>query len=127
MGLVARVFEREGLPTVTLSSALDISERVKPPRTAYLDFPLGNQLGPPGDPGLQRSILRSALALFDAVTVAGEIVRLPFEWPVPGWRERIRDEYRAEASIVQRQRIEGEYVDGRNVAEADCADVCSLV
>ena len=112
---------------MTLSSALDIAERVRAPRTAFLDFPLGNQVGPPGQPALQRAILAAALGLLETVGEPGEIVRLPFAWPEPGWRDAVRALYVADAAIVRRQRLEGEYIDGVNIAADECTDVCSLI
>lgn len=127
MGLIARVFEREGIPTVTLTSALDITRRVRPPRSAFLNFPLGNQVGPPNQPALQRSILRPTLALLDSVREPGEIVRLPFEWPDPGWQAQVVATYNDEAAIVGRQRVESETDESGNFAVQECIDVCSLV
>jgi hypothetical protein len=127
VGLVARVLEREGLPRVTLSSALDISERVKPPRTAFLDYPLGNQVGPPDDATLQRRILSAALGLFESVTDPGEVVRLRFEWPDAGWQDGVRATSREEAATVRRQRLAGEYENGVDIATQDCEEVCSLI
>ncbi len=112
---------------MTLSSAFDIAERVRAPRTAFLDFPLGNQVGPPGQAEVQRQILTASLELFETVRTPGEIVRLPFEWPDPGWRDDVRALYMADAEVVRRQRLEGEYVDGVNIAADECADVCSLI
>jgi len=54
--------------------------RVKPPRAAFLDFPLGRQCGKPGDVDLQTKILKDALSLLVSATVPGEIVDLPYEW-----------------------------------------------
>jgi hypothetical protein len=127
VGLAARVLERAGLPTVTLTSALDISERVRPPRSAFLDFPLGNQVGPPGDAGLQRRILLAALRLLETARTPGLIERLPFEWPDAGWRAAVRAQYRLESETVRRQRVEGEYLDGDYIGERECLEVCSLV
>jgi len=127
VGLIARVFEREGLPTVTLSSALDVSERVKAPRTAFLNFPLGSQVGPPNEPELQRQILRRSLQLIGSVREAGEIVELPFEWPDADWRRQVIETYRHDAATLDGQRRESEYEDGRNFAEQECVDVCGFV
>ena len=41
IALLARVIEREGIPTVTVTGACDITERVRPPRAGFLNFPLG--------------------------------------------------------------------------------------
>jgi D-proline reductase (dithiol) PrdB len=109
VGLIARVLEREGIPTVTLSSAYDISARVSPPRTAFLNFPLGNAVGHPDDAGEQRSILRAALRLLETAERPGEIVELPQRWPDQDWVAKLNAQYEAEAHIVIRQREEGEY------------------
>jgi hypothetical protein len=127
VGLVARVFEREGIPTVALSSALDITERVKAPRTAFLNFPLGNQVGPPNAPELQRRILVQTLGLLSSVRRAGAIVRLPFEWPDPFWQTDVVETYRHDSTTVQRQRVESEYDGGEYFGGRECVDVCSLV
>jgi hypothetical protein len=127
VGLVARVFEREGIPTVTLSSALDITRRVKAPRTAFLNFPLGNQIGPPNAPALQKRILVEALNLLSSVRRAGEIAQLPFEWPDPSWQADVVETYRRDSSTVQRQRVESEYEEGEYFGDRECVDVCSLV
>lgn len=127
MGLVARVFEREGIPTVTLTSALDVTERVRPPRSAFLNFPLGNQVGPPGQPDLQREIVKRALALFESANVQGEIVELPFEWPDAAWQAQVAATYKDEAAIVSRQRLESETDSTGNFAVRECIDVCGLV
>lgn len=103
------MFEREGLPTACLSSARDVTERVRPPRSAFLNFPLGNQVGRPGDPEGQRAILWDALRLIETATEPGAIVDLPHVWPEPGWEAEVVARYRAEAEIVRRQRLAGEY------------------
>lgn len=54
--------------------------RVKPPRAAFLDFPLGRQCGKPGDVDLQTKILKHTLSLFGSASIPGEIVDLPYEW-----------------------------------------------
>lgn len=121
------MFEREGIPTVTLTSALDVTQRARPPRSAFLNFPLGNQVGPPDQPDLQRAILRDALALLASVTEPGEIVELPYEWPEAGWQAGVVATYKEEAATVSRQRVESEFDAGGNFAVRECIDVCGLV
>jgi len=53
---------------------------VKPPRTAFIDFPLGRQCGKPNDMSLQIRILKDALETLVKADVPGEIVDLPYEW-----------------------------------------------
>ena len=109
MGLIARVFEAAGMPTVTMSSARDITDRIKPPRVAFLNYPLGNAVGRPNEGHEQVTILRQALILLETATQPGSTIDLPFSWPEPGWAETLRTQYEAEADIVKRQREESEY------------------
>jgi D-proline reductase (dithiol) PrdB len=70
----------------------------KPPRTCFLDFPLGCPAGKPHEPAQQREILRAALNLaseFDPQR--WEIKTLPFQWSKDGsrdWEEEVKDLYR---------------------------------
>ncbi len=67
-------------------------ERVKPPRSAFVNFPLGRQCGKPNDPELQKSILKDALDLLTTATRPGEIRHLPFEWGAPfDWKNFMQD------------------------------------
>lgn len=63
-----------------MGSALDILKAVKPPRAAFLDFPLGHTTGKPNDPELQRRILIKALKAFNTMTEPGLIKILDFRW-----------------------------------------------
>ena len=109
MGLVARVFEGEGIPTVTMSSARDITDRIKPPRVAFLNYPLGNSVGRPDEPGEQREILRQALTLLESDLHPGSTVNLPMPWRDPSWIASLVRQYEREKEIVIRQRRESEY------------------
>ena len=80
MGLIARHLEAAGIPTLCMSSALDIIRAVNPPRAAFLDYPLGHTAGKPHQPELQREILVQALEGFTAMTVPGSVKMLPFRW-----------------------------------------------
>ncbi|MBI3029343.1 MAG: hypothetical protein HYY64_07535 [Candidatus Rokubacteria bacterium] len=88
---MARHFEEAGLPTVSMSSALDITRLVKPPRAAFVNFPLGNQCGKADDPAGQRAILREALRLLETATKGGTLLPLPVHWreddPTDSWEE----------------------------------------
>ena len=127
MGLVARVLERAGLTTVSLTSAIDITERIRPPRAEFLNFPLGNPVGAPGDAEGQRRILRQVFSLAETVQQPGTVVTLPFEWPDPDWEEETIRGYKDEAHIVLETRLKNEYdASGNNYALSECKDVCSL-
>ena len=104
MGVLSRVVELAGIPTVSVTGARDITERVGPPRAAYLDYPLGYSLGRPHRADEQRQIVAEVLALAESATTPGEIVDLPYEWPEPGWEDRIVAQYHEERDIVRGQR-----------------------
>jgi len=72
-----------------MSSALDITRSVNPPRAAFLDFPLGHTTGKPGQPELQKQILIDALSSFEGMTVPGSVRTLPHRWSDDeGWKEK---------------------------------------
>ncbi len=81
MGLVARVIEESGLPTVLVSTGRDLTAQVLPPRSVFVNFPMGNPFGRPDAPEQQREILLDALRLAETATEGGTLVDLPYEWP----------------------------------------------
>ncbi len=87
-GLIARALEARGLPTISTSVLWEMSAAVKPPRTCFLDFPLGCPAGKPHEAAQQREILRRTLELapeFDPGNWA--MKSLPFQWDVDGNRD----------------------------------------
>jgi len=70
-----------------MTSALDITQAVKPPRAVFVNYPLGHQTGKPNQPELQRAILLDALRAFATIARPGEIVELPCVWDANdrGW------------------------------------------
>lgn len=82
VGLVCRVVEESGIPTVCISTARDITSLVRPPRSLFVNAPMGNPFGAAGDVSTQRAILVRALALVAGATEGGVLVDAPFEWPV---------------------------------------------
>lgn len=87
-GLIARALEARGLPTISTSVLWEMSAAVKPPRTCFLDFPLGCPAGKPHEAAQQREILRQTLQLaaeFDPDDWA--MKPLPFQWDVDGTRD----------------------------------------
>ena len=80
VGLLARHAEAVGLATLCMTSALDITQAVNPPRAAFLDYPLGHTTGKPHQPALQREILLEALAGFSDLSAPGAVKMLPFKW-----------------------------------------------
>jgi hypothetical protein len=65
-----------------MTSALDITQSVKPPRAVFVNFPLGHQTGPPDQPELQRQIVTDAMHAFETITTPATIVELPYVWDV---------------------------------------------
>jgi hypothetical protein len=63
-----------------MTSALDITQSVNPPRAAFLDFPLGHTAGKANDPDLQYSILRDALIALEEMKRPGSIKILSYRW-----------------------------------------------
>ena len=81
MGLVQRVLEASGFPTVTLSWIPDLTRAVGVPRLAGIGYPDGRTLGRVGDADGQRAVLRATLELLESASGPGTYVELPFEWP----------------------------------------------
>lgn len=63
-----------------MSSAYDLTSLVKPPRTFFVNYPLGHTTGKPFDRQNQIEIIKAALGTAAAITEAGTIVELPYEW-----------------------------------------------
>ncbi len=93
VGLIARAAEEAGIPTISMTSALDITQAVKPPRSVFVNFPLGHQTGKPHQPELQRSIILDAFRALETIATPGTIVTLPYVWDDSddSWEDR---EYR---------------------------------
>ncbi len=87
MSLVARHLEESGLSTVVLGSARDVVEECGVARFVFTDFPLGNPCGQPGDAGMQRAILGSALTLLERAWMPRTTVQTPFHWKNDAWRD----------------------------------------
>ena len=69
-----------GIPTVTVSTGRDITALVRPPRSLFVNFPMGNAFGRPGDIDQQRRILLDALSLASQSSTAGEVIDLHYDW-----------------------------------------------
>jgi hypothetical protein len=83
VGLVCRVVEEAGIPTVCVSTGRDLTAQVKPPRSLFLNFPMGNNFGEPFNAEQQTAILSRALELIDEVEVGGLLEDWPESWPSP--------------------------------------------
>ena len=79
--------------------------QVKPPRSAFVNFPLGHPCGTPFDADLQIRILKDALNVLATATTPGDIVDLPHEWDgpfdFPGYLQDMQDMIREENGTLQ--------------------------
>lgn len=64
-----------------MSSAWSITASANPPRSVFVDYPLGHTTGRPNHLVEQTGIVSSALALIASATEPGRIVPLPLAWP----------------------------------------------
>lgn len=80
VGLVQREIEKQGITTVGISIARNISEKVKPPRTYFLRYPFGHPLGEPFKEKQQMQIFRDCLDLLESAEEPGVIIDSPYRW-----------------------------------------------
>ena len=75
-----RAIEKRGIPTVSISVALDVTEHIKPPRAVFVPFMMGHHFGVPFHKDLQRRIITEALDFLTTAKASGEIKMLPITW-----------------------------------------------
>lgn len=66
-----------------VSTGRDLTQQVLPPRSVFVNFPMGNPFGRVGDREPQRRILLDALRLVETAREPGVLVDLPYEWGEP--------------------------------------------
>ena len=81
MGLVQRVLEASGIPTVALSMIPDLTRAVGVPRLVGISYPMGRPLGRPHDADGQRAVLRATVDLLATARGPDTYLELPFAWP----------------------------------------------
>ncbi len=77
-----RAIERRGIPTVSITVALDVTEHIKPPRSVFLPFMMGHHFGVPFHKELQRRIIVEALDFLIAAERSGDVKMLTIKWAV---------------------------------------------
>jgi hypothetical protein len=77
---VQRAVERRGIPTVSVTVALDVTRHIKPPRAVFLPFMMGHHFSVPFHTELQRRIISEALNLIVEGRESGEVRSLPITW-----------------------------------------------
>ncbi|MEJ7862309.1 MAG: hypothetical protein WKF90_11830 [Pyrinomonadaceae bacterium] len=88
-----RAIERRGIPTVSITVALDVTEHIKPPRAVFLPFMMGHHFGVPFHKELQRRIILEALNFITTAEHSGDIKMLPIKWA----------EVRKEGKLIEEQ------------------------
>ncbi|MCP5057903.1 MAG: hypothetical protein GY937_14455 [bacterium] len=63
-----------------LSTGRDLTAQVLPPRSTFVNFPMGNPFGHPQDAETQRAILLATLQLAETAVKGGTLVDLDYEW-----------------------------------------------
>jgi hypothetical protein len=77
---VQRAIERRGIPTVSVTVALDVTEHCKPPRAVFVPFMMGHHFGVPFHRELQRRIILEALDHVASARESGEVRKVPITW-----------------------------------------------
>ena len=80
VGLLARELEAVGIPTVLIGVSPEAVEKVAPPRTLLLRFPLGHVLGEPGNRVQHLTVLQDALDVLAEATEPGVVIHSPYRW-----------------------------------------------
>ena len=99
VGLLARYLEEHGIPTATVTSSRDITQKVNPPRAAFLNYPLGHSTGKPFDLDDQVGIVRAALGMLETASASPVLLDLPNSWEdiEPGWEDKVYQQVTPEA------------------------------
>lgn len=79
MGLVCRLVEERGIATVYVATGRDLAVLVKPPRTLFVNYPMGNNFGRAKDAAGQTAVLRAALELVETAS-PGQLVDYSVVW-----------------------------------------------
>jgi len=59
----------------------EVTKSVSAPRIAAIEYPLGRNLGSPGDSAGQSAVLHATFDALLSLEKPGDIVDLPFKWP----------------------------------------------
>lgn len=72
--------EEHGIATVNVSTGRDLTAQVRPPRSLFVNHPMGNPFGRPGEIARQREILLAALRMLETCREPGALVDLDTDW-----------------------------------------------
>lgn len=105
MPVLARWIEEAGIPTVVVTMMPDVAVRLEAPRVVGVEFPFGHPFGMPGDRGMQRRVLETALAVLSGAAAFGTRVDCDLAWP-QDQREAYRSWQPPEPSPIVQMMIE---------------------
>jgi len=88
VGLIQRVFDEEGLSTISLTTIASITRRIKPSRALLVEHPFGLVMGDVNDSERQIAVLREMLDAAERSVEPGTLEALPFEWTKDDLRAR---------------------------------------
>jgi hypothetical protein len=80
VGLIQRLVEAAGIPTISMANHRERMSYIRPPRALFVRFPRGSMLGEPGNKQRQRSIVLDALAALRSMQTPGSVGELPYRW-----------------------------------------------
>ncbi len=75
-----RAIEYRGIPTISITVALDVTEQAKPPRAVFVPFMMGHHFGVPFHRELQSRIIKEALTHLVEAKRSGEVRRMAVTW-----------------------------------------------
>ena len=75
-----RAIELRGIPTVSITVALDVTHHIKPPRAVFVPFMMGHHFGVPFHRELQRRVILEAFDHLVTAEQSGEVRRLSVTW-----------------------------------------------
>jgi D-proline reductase (dithiol) PrdB len=80
VGLIQRVIEAAGIPTVSVSIVRKLTEEALVPRAVFVKWPIGHPLGEPDRVDQQTTVIRCAFRALTEIKEPGTIIDLPFRW-----------------------------------------------
>jgi hypothetical protein len=80
VGLIQRLAEEAGIPTISLGNMADRMSYVKPPRALLVKFPRGSMFGEPGNIERQHRVIQDAFEALKTMTEPGTVRELPYRW-----------------------------------------------
>lgn len=78
--MIAREVEAKGIPTMVLGSAFDLLSSGWPPRTSFVNYPLGHPAGKPFDKEDQYRLVKAAIQGVALHTKSGQVNILDCDW-----------------------------------------------